>query len=507
MNDMLDEVSLLVEEAVQRLLPWRSTFTEKEALGWVWQSSGYEVSIQSDTRFVLAQEGYGKYPRHWRLDRHTIANNRLLNDLLSGAWDGRDLDRKLATLDAEDQCHYIFCPIDPRLEVNKQGILEPTEHERNGALPRAMRAELDALAPLLLAHWRETGAEPLTVRSITRELQRLDWSDAEKHNAWLYVRSWLLGWPQVTRVGQDYWVLADQIPQETSRTRLQVMPMRTSSVEETNAADGTPAAYPVPLDKREAASKEDESQVVLSGEATAMHATWSVRLRTVNLLEGFLHIPKSARGAYPLTAPGESSTVTLRGVWFEDNMHCWLWLDRARHRLYGPDLADKLAWLDAGDIVRVEWAPDVMVMRITGHDEEVQNEESRLVDREELAALRGGLGESYRRSLQAILLEAPQGLTFAEVVQAMRERQDHAVHRGTIRTLLTSGGFIRKDRRWFAAADNEAGARQLRAAMVETLVARNEDAPVAEQPISQADYVLRRIKAIHTRLSEIVKEI
>src|SRR5947209_5923982 len=179
MNDMLDEVSLLVEEAVQRLLPCRSTFTEKEALGWVWKSSGFEVSIQSDARFVLAQEGYGKYSRHWRLDRHIIANNRLLNDLLSGAWDGRDLDRKLAALDAEDQCHYVFCPIDPRLEVNKQGIMEPTERERNVALPRAMKAELEALAPLLLAHWRETGAEPLTVRSITEELQRLGWRDAE----------------------------------------------------------------------------------------------------------------------------------------------------------------------------------------------------------------------------------------------------------------------------------------------------------------------------------------
>ena len=105
------------------------------------------------------------------------------------------------------------------------------------------------------------------------------------------------------------------------------------------------------------------------------------------------------------------------------------------------------------------------MLRITGHDEDVQSEESRLVDLEELAALRGGLGESYRRSLQAILLDAQEGLAFTEVVQALRERQGHAVHGGTIRALLYAGGFVRKGRRWLPAPDSEVGARQLRAAM------------------------------------------
>src|SRR5712692_3096286 len=149
MNDLFDEVSLLVDAAVERLQPWRYTFTEREALGWVWEA-GYEISIQSDPRFVLAQEGDGKHPRHWRLDSHTLASNRLLNDLLAGKWDGRDLEGKLAALDAEDERHYVYCPTDPRLERNKQGILEPAERERNGALPQAMKAELDALEPLLL---------------------------------------------------------------------------------------------------------------------------------------------------------------------------------------------------------------------------------------------------------------------------------------------------------------------------------------------------------------------
>src|SRR5256885_8295867 len=127
MSDEADEVTQLLEEAVTRLFPWRRTFTEKEALSRVWEA-GYEISIQSDARFVLAQEDW-KQPSHWRLVDHTLANNRLLNDLLSGNWDGQDLDGKLAALDTEDQMHYVFCPLDPRLTLNKQGILEPTDQE------------------------------------------------------------------------------------------------------------------------------------------------------------------------------------------------------------------------------------------------------------------------------------------------------------------------------------------------------------------------------------------
>lgn len=209
MSDPFDEASALVEEAVQRLLARRYTFTEKEALGWVWDA-GYEVPIQSDARFVLAQEGIGKHPRHWRLNSHTLANNRLLNDLLSGSWDGRDLERKLAELDIEDGGHYVYCPVDPRLELSRQGVLEPAERERNLTLPKATREELEALGPLLLTRWQETGADLWTVRTITGALKELGWRDAERQNSWLLVRSWLLGWPQVRRVGQDYWVLVDQ---------------------------------------------------------------------------------------------------------------------------------------------------------------------------------------------------------------------------------------------------------------------------------------------------------
>jgi hypothetical protein len=151
-------------------------------------------------------------------------------------------------------------------------------------------------------------------------------------------------------------------------------------------------------------------------------------------------------------------------------------------------------------VLHIEWEPDVVVLRIVGHDSEVHSEESRLVDLAELAALRGGLGESYRRSLQTILQDAPEGLPFAEIVQALRERQQHEIHRGTIRALLYSGGFVSRNRRWFAAPDSEAASRQLRKAMVETLVQEEHDG----QALSPAEFQRRRIKAIYRRLQEII---
>lgn len=501
MNDPFDEASTLLEEAVQRLLPRRYTFTEKEALGRVWEA-GYEVPIQSDARFVLAQEATGKHPRHWRLDSHTLANNRLLNYLLAGSWDGRDLEGKLAGLDAEDGCHYVYCPADPRLEQNRQGVLEPAERERNISLPGTMRAELDALKPRLLEDWRAAGSEPWTVRAIGDALKLLGWSEAERPNAWLYVRSWLLSRADFMRAGQDYWIPAGQMPQESKRTRLQVMPVRAENQSATESGSPTEVAARAPTGPS-SSSEETEGRVALSGEATAPQASWAVKLRTIHLLEGFLPIPASARGVYPPPAPGENKASVLRGVWFEDNTRCWLWLDREHGRLYGPALAEKLSWLDAGDILRIEWQPDVVVLRVAGHDAEVQGEESRLVDVEELAALRGGLGESYRCSLQAILLDSPEGLTFAEVVTALRERQRHEIHRGTIRAVLYSGGFLQKNRRWFASVDSAASARQLRVALVETLVTQVENSQ--EQAGSSTARTRIRVKAIHARLSSIIE--
>src|SRR5436853_3995850 len=122
MSEVIDEIAPLLDEIVRRWQSSRRTFTEKEALQPVWEA-GYEIPIHSDKRFILVHEGDGKHPSHWRLTGQTVANTRLLNELLSGTWDGRNVDEKLAMLDKEDQRHYVFYPLDARLTLTRQGFL------------------------------------------------------------------------------------------------------------------------------------------------------------------------------------------------------------------------------------------------------------------------------------------------------------------------------------------------------------------------------------------------
>ncbi|HCI80964.1 MAG TPA: hypothetical protein DHW02_14890, partial [Ktedonobacter sp.] len=127
---------------------------------------------------------------------------------------------------------------------------------------------------------------------------------------------------------------------------------------------------------------------------------------------------------------------------------------------------------------------------------------SRLVDLDALSILRGGLGESYRSSLQDILTAHPEGLPFATLVKALRECQQHDVHRGTIHALLTGGGFEQRERRWFAAPDSDIGARQLRHAFVETLVLQAQPEEKGVEHDTKT-----RVRAIRARLAEIVEQL
>jgi len=124
-----------------------------------------------------------------------------------------------------------------------------------------------------------------------------------------------------------------------------------------------------------------------------------------------------------------------------------------------------------------------------------------------LKALRGGVGESYRQSLQAILAEKADGLTFAQVVHALRERQGHDVPRNTVRAILYAGGFLHHNRLWFAAPQNEQGARKLRAALVETLMSTKELEQTQTSEIELITYAMRqhqKLQAIRARLTELV---
>ena len=510
MSDLDDELAQLLDEAVARLSTTRRTFTDEEALSPIWER-GDDFSPQSDPagRFVLAAEADGRHPRQWRLATQALANNRLLDALRSGAWDGRDLDAELARLDAEDQAHYTFCPNDKRFATLPDGALQAAEREYNVSMPPATKAALDALGNQLLECWHSSGDEPMTVRQLTELLGSLGWPEGSARDAWLLVRAWLLSCPEVARAGQDYWVPVAAIPKTPERTRLQVLPVvGTTSAGEERIEEGSILQQPAaPEHDKDTSPRLDNSPIPQSREAMANRVSWTFLLLTIHLLEGFLPVPATARSAYPPREAGEGDREVLRGLWYDSDDRLWLWLDRNQDRLYGPDLARKLEWLEAGDLLRVQWTPEVIILRRAGHNNEVHREEERLVDPQALKALRGGLGESYRQSLQAILSEKLEGLTFAQAVQALRERQGHDVPRNTVRAVLYAGGFLHRDGRWFAASQSEYGERKLRAALAETLAATEESEQTlaaGSGPVTDAERRYRRLQAIRTRLGELL---
>ncbi|HEY7127247.1 MAG TPA: hypothetical protein VH540_25160 [Ktedonobacterales bacterium] len=476
----------LVDAAVERLSASRRTFSEEEAMREVWEA-GYEVSPQDDPRFVLAAEADGRHPHHWRLSTQALANNLLLDALRSGMWDGGELDQELSLMDAQDGVRYVFCPVDARFTQLRDGTYSLADGEPDIALPTEIKETLDALGPALLARWREVGATPWTTRVLTETVASL---------------GWLRRWSAVARVGQDYWMMTDALPQGPAQTRLSVLPIRTFVPP---ASDALAANAGLQTSKAHRELPQDTSGLVPPTETprAGLLAHWVETLRTTHLTQGFLPIPAAARSAAPPRAHEAGRWEVLRGSWFETGAALWVWLDREPEQLCGPDLADTLMWCEAGQKLRVDWNTDGLVLSIVGLDIEVQQEETRLVDLEALAALRGELGESYRRSLLAILSEAPQGMTFRELVEVMHARQGHTVHRGTIRTLLYVGGFVRREGHWFVALDNETGARQLRTALAQTLI----ETQTTEQamPSSELQHLRTLARTIQIRLQEIMK--
>lgn len=502
MSGFLPEEQHFLDEAVARLCTARRTFTDRDALEAAWQAGCQDLTLEYDERFAKAQSRRGQYDPHYRLQAQILANNRLVNDLLDGSWDGLYLDARLETLDATEGGHHIFYPHDPRLRQNRQGRWEPAV-ERNISLEPEDKAALDALTPALLAAWPADGAQPWTIQEITAVLKQLGWARAEVPNVMLIIRAWLLSSTRITRVGQDFWLPAEHLPTQVTRTRLQVAPVRSEDPVEVEVAGTGNAAPSISTRQTLPIDEESTDEVWLSGEATSSGgASWTVPLRTIHLLEGFLPIPAKARNAYPPAAPGENMCSVFDAMWTSEGEHFWLWFDRLQHRFYGPGLAEKIAYEDPGDIVHITWEPDMVIIKATGlKNERIQREEKRLVDAEALKELRGDLGESYHRSMQNILLTAPDGLSWQEIHTALSQRQQHEVHRGTVLALLHQGGFLQRAKRWFAAPDGTAAQRALRTALSQIPLPQAE-APGEKPPLSNAAIRLR-VQTIKQRLEEI----
>jgi hypothetical protein len=485
------ELKQALDTTVARVCDTRRTFTDHEALAETVWSQGYDVGLQVDPRFALAQELHAEGPRQWRLAAHTVANNHLLEALQQGQWDGRNLDSMLIALDQANGGHHVFCATDPRFQAAPDGRLGAGQ-QLPARLDQETKTALDAHATALLGRWKESGSEPMTVREITDLLSSLECQATLKRGATAFVRAWLLEWPEAQRVGIDYWVPASAVPTAPRRRKMQVLPVLPLSISTSHEQ--------LPPETQQAIHVLDlaESLVPQSNTMVASSASWIQTLRTVHLVHGFLPIPSNAWAAIPPRAHGVGTWEVVPGKWFESDETIWLWLDRDSRRLCGTQLEALLAWRDTGERLRVTWTAEVVVLKLEGIDPDVHQEESRLVDPTALAALRGGIGESYRQSIAIVLAEHPEGLAFREVVSAVRLRQQHTVHPGSLRAVLHAGGFESRNGLWYAGEDPRAGARRLRRAMA-TATLESNDSPQDEAAVSPRCVV----NAVRARLREL----
>ena len=132
----------------------RFTFDEAVALGGAWQA-GEDIRLREDPRFWELDQ-----IAQFHLSHHRLANDLLATRLWQGVWDGRELERELATLDeaALGQFH-VFCRHDSRF-VEKDGQLFLAARPRV-ELPPNIQTTLDAAAQPLL-QWHRNLETPLT---------------------------------------------------------------------------------------------------------------------------------------------------------------------------------------------------------------------------------------------------------------------------------------------------------------------------------------------------------
>ena len=446
----ITELFLAVPSPLSELNGWieryiqsgsRFTFTEDEVLGSLWQE-GEEIRLREDSRFREVPPIEGGAETRWQLTSHTVANQRLCDLLSNNLWDGYDLYGCLAHLDQEqgDTFFHVFARGDKRFQLiqDEQGIYRLLLSK---ALPTRMlvieeKSTLDALAPRLLERAQDRKAKPWT----TTELLKLLREGANQPGTLERVipatlEQWLLQQNEWTRVGLEYWIPQAQLPSDTSRHRYAVW----SVFPPANGIKNIIGPEFVDENTLQFDTTQVEEEVAETKEAHPLRnqVRWRITLRTVHLNEGRIPVPSAARVLYP-QAQKLSNKVALAGLWFDDQSHLTIWLNKTKHELSGPDLQDQFAFLEAGTILGVTWTALGIRLQVIGSDVQTAKEEERLVDLTGLAQLRSTLLESYRGSLRAILEEQNQGLSFQELYAAICQRQQHKPNRATIRSILSS---------------------------------------------------------------------
>ncbi len=462
----LSELDQWVEIYIQS--QQRFTFMEEEVLKPLW-SEGEDIRLREDSRFQTVTLLHQTLPHQWCLSMHKVANQVLYELLLEGDWDGQELHHRLELLDREvfAPSFHIFCLHDSRfsLSKNEQGhySLSLTEDQVKQVLTLEQKSLVEQVAPQLLAIISQDCKKPWSTTSIAKELKKLSQpSKVLDTCTFTSIEHWLLHQEDWSRVGIDTWLPKSAVPVLEKKHRYAVMPVFSTG----NKHD------PISLEMvnetglaRESINTIEEVQEPTQTLPTNKVVRWRVTLRTVHINEGYLPIPKQARTLFP-HARQLSSTIALTAIWFSDANEMSIWLDREKQQLYGPDLQEQFAFLEAGTVIEIKLTTTGLVFYGYGVDSEIAEEEMRLVDLTELAQLRSTILESYRASLRDIMTKYNKPINFQALYEELCNKQQHKPNRGTIRSILSSSPefvFLMEEGKWVLdlAIPSEIGVKRL----------------------------------------------
>ncbi len=477
----------------------RFTFTEEEVLKPLWDE-GEDIRLREDSRFQAVVLPHQPGITQWYLSVQTVANSLLYELLVDERWDGQDLRTCLEQLDeAQGASWHIFCLHDQRflLSEDKQGVysLSLSTDKSKLLLTLEQKSTIERVAPQLLLVVMQNNKKPWSTASIIEELKRLS-EESKVLDACVpaALENWLLTQEAWVRVGVDTWVPKGGIPRIEKRHRYAVLPV-SSAENNRNLA--------IPEVVNEHILTQDAIQTVEDLTDTEAQETnfpnnsvrWRVTLRTVHINEGSIPIPKQARTLYP-HARKLSDNLAMAGVWFTDASEMIIWLDKEKHQLYGPDLQEQLAFLEAGTVLEATLTTTSIVFRTCDVDQQVAEEEVRLVDLSDLAQQRSTALESYRASIRAILTKYNSPLRFQELYEELCNRQQHQPNRATIRSVLSSSSefvFLKAEGKWSlnAAISPEASVKSLRRAAMVAHHAEGHTSATRQEPASLSQLIAK----------------
>jgi hypothetical protein len=449
----LPELDSWVEVYIQKQR--RFTFTEEEVLKPLWEE-GEDVRLREDSRFQVVLLPPKSLVPQWRLSMLIVANQALYELLVDEHWDGQDLYSCLQQLDQEESetSLHIFCLHDQRfvLSEDERGLycLSLRAAESKEDLTLEQKNIIERVAPHLLLVASQKSKKPWSTTSIMQELKRLSQlSEVFDTCVPAALENWLLNEEAWVRVGVDMWLPKSEIPRIEKQHRYAVLPVFSAENSSNLAIPEVVNEHTLTRDAFQIQTIEEPSEAK-EFQFPNKSIRWKVILRTFHINEGSIPVPKQARALYP-HARKLFSTIALAGVWFADASEMTVWLDKEKHQLFGPDLQEQLAFLEAGTVLEVTLTATSIVFRTVSIDQNVAEEEVRLVDLSDLAQLRSTTLESYRSSLRAILTRHNMPLRFQELYEELCSRQQHQPNRATIRSILSSSPefvFVKIEGKW-----------------------------------------------------------